>query len=65
MAEERKGIVESGRPPCPERIEVDRDAQLVSAATVKVWVAHLRSHGWTDKELGLAWLTRTRQGVTR
>ena len=65
MAEERKGIVESGRLPCPERIEVDRDAQLVSAATVKVWVAHLRSHGWTDKELGLVWLTRTRQGVTR
>ena len=65
MAEERKGIVESGRPLCPDRIEVDRDAQLVSAATVKAWVVHLRSHGWTDKELGLVWLTRTRQGVTR
>ncbi len=65
MAEERKGTVESARPLCPDRIEVDRDAQVVSAATVKAWVAHLRSHGWTDKELGLVWLTRTRQGVTR
>lgn len=65
MAEERKGIVGSGHPPCPDRIEVDWDAQLVSPATVKAWVAHLRSHGWTDKELGLVWLTRSRQGVER
>ena len=65
MAEERKGVVEAGRPPCPDRIEVERGAQLVPAATVKAWVDHLRSHGWTDKELGLVWLTRTRQGVTR
>ena len=63
MAEERKGTVESPRPLCPDRIEVDRDAAVVSAATVKAWVAHLRSHGWTDKERGLVWLTRTRQGV--
>jgi hypothetical protein len=54
-----------GQLPCPDRIEVDPDVKLVSAATVKAWVAHLRAHGWTDKDLGLAWLTRTRQGVTR
>jgi len=40
------------------------DAQ-VSAATVKAWVAHLRTHGWTEKDLGLVWLMRARQGVTR
>ena len=38
---------------------------LVPAATVKAWIAHLRSHGWTDKELDLVWLTRARHGVTR
>lgn len=53
------------REPCPDRIEVEADAQLVSAASVKAWVAHLRSHGWTDSELDLAWITRARQGVTR
>jgi hypothetical protein len=50
---------------CPDRIEVDPNDQVVPAATVKSWVAHLRSHGWTEKDLGLVWLTRTRQGVTR
>ncbi len=50
---------------CPDRIEVDRDERHVPAATVKAWIAHLRSHGWTDKELDLVWLTRARQGVTR
>ena len=50
---------------CPDRIEVDPDDQVVPAAMVKAWVAHLRSHGWTEKDLGLVWLTRTRQGVTR
>ncbi|HLF48821.1 MAG TPA: hypothetical protein VJA45_05555 [Methylomirabilota bacterium] len=50
---------------CPHRIEVERDVPLVPAATVKAWVAHLRSHGWTDKELDLVWLTRARHGVTR
>lgn len=50
---------------CPNRVEVERDVPLVPAATVKAWVAHLRSHGWTDKELDLVWLTRARQGVTR
>ena len=50
---------------CPDRIEVHPDEQIVSAAMVKAWVAHLRSHGWTEKDLGLVWLTRARQGVTR
>jgi hypothetical protein len=50
---------------CPDRIEVRPDEQVVSAAMVKAWVAHLRSHGWTEKDLGLVWLARARQGVTR
>jgi hypothetical protein len=50
---------------CPDRIEVKADDPLVSAAVVKAWVAHLRSHGWSDKDLGLIWLTRARHGVTR
>ena len=50
---------------CPERIEVDPTELVIPAARVKAWVAHLRSHGWTDKDLGLVWLTRARQGVTR
>jgi hypothetical protein len=50
---------------CPERVEVDPAEQIVSAAQVKAWVAHLRSHGWTEKDLGLVWLSRARQGVTR
>ena len=50
---------------CPDRIEVDPADQFVPAAQVKAWVAHLRSHGWTEKDLGLVWLSRARQGVTR
>ena len=50
---------------CPDRVEVKAEDQIVPAATVKTWVAHLRTHGWTDKDLGLVWLSRTRQGVTR
>ncbi len=50
---------------CPDRIEVDREERHVAAATVKAWVTHLRSHGWTDEDLALPWLTRARQGVTR
>jgi len=50
---------------CPDRIEVDPGDQIVPAAQVKAWVAHLRSHGWTEKDLGLVWLSRARQGVTR
>lgn len=50
---------------CPDRIEVDPTDLIVSAATVKSWVAHLRSHGWTDKDLSLTWIARARQGVTR
>jgi hypothetical protein len=50
---------------CPDRVEVDPAEQIVPAAQVKAWVVHLRSHGWTEKDLGLVWLSRARQGVTR
>ncbi len=50
---------------CPDRIEVKADDQVVPAAQIKAWIAHLRTHGWTDKDLGLVWLSRARQGVTR
>lgn len=50
---------------CPDRVEVDPSDQIVSAATVKTWLTHLRSHGWTEKDLGVLWLVRARQGVTR
>jgi hypothetical protein len=50
---------------CPDRIEVNPDDPVVSAAMVKARVAHLRFHGWTEKDLGLVWLTRARHGVTR
>jgi hypothetical protein len=50
---------------CPGRIEVDPGDREVSAATVKAWIAHLRSHGWTDHDLDLQWISRARHGVTR
>jgi hypothetical protein len=50
---------------CPDRVEVDSADVVVPAATVKAWIAHLRTHGWTEKDLGLVWLMRARQGVTR
>jgi len=50
---------------CPGRIEVDPGDRAVPAATVKAWIDHLRSHGWTDRDLDLHWLTRARHGVTR
>ncbi|HKE12618.1 MAG TPA: hypothetical protein VKE73_13710 [Myxococcota bacterium] len=50
---------------CPSRIEVDPSDLHVSAATVKTWVTQLRSHGWTDQDLDLQWLTRAKRGVTR
>ena len=50
---------------CEGRIEVDVNDEIVPAVTVKAWIAHLRTHGWTDQELGLVWLLRGRQGVTR
>ncbi len=55
----------AGSAPCPDRVEIKPGDVIIPAATVKAWVAHLRSHGWTDKELDLIWLTRSRQGVTR
>ena len=53
------------RVPCATRVEVEAGARIVTAADVRAWVAHLRSHGWTDGELDHIWLTRARQGVTR
>jgi hypothetical protein len=50
---------------CPERIEVNPTDLVVPAAQVKAWIAHLRTHGWTDKDIGLIWMSRARQGVTR
>jgi hypothetical protein len=50
---------------CPERIEVNPTDLVVPAAQVKAWLAHLRTHGWTDKDIGLIWMSRARQGVTR
>ena len=55
----------AGPAPCPDRVEINPGDVIIPAAKVKAWVAHLRSHGWTDKELDLIWLTRARQGVTR
>lgn len=60
-----KPLSGSSRTQCPDRVEVDAAETEVSAAVVKAWVAHLRSHGWTDKDLDLQWLTRARHGVTR
>ena len=50
---------------CPNRVEVDSSEQVVSAVVVREWLNHLRSHGWTDKDLSLVWISRARQGVTR
>jgi hypothetical protein len=50
---------------CPDRVEVDPAERIVSAAQVKAWLTHLRSHGWTEKDIGVVWLSRARQGVTR
>jgi hypothetical protein len=50
---------------CPNRVEVDSSEQVVSAAVVREWLNHLRSHGWTDKDLSLVWISRARQGVAR
>lgn len=53
------------REPCATRVEVEPGIDIVSAADVRAWVSHLRSHGWTDSELDLVWITRSRQGVVR
>lgn len=50
---------------CPGRVEVDSAEQHVPAAMIKGWLTHLRSHGWTEKDLGVVWLGQARQGVTR
>ena len=56
----------SGKPlRCASPIEVDSTDLEVPAATVKAWIAHLRSHGWTDHDLDLQWISRARSGVTR
>ncbi|HKC07992.1 MAG TPA: hypothetical protein VKJ67_14055 [Methylomirabilota bacterium] len=50
---------------CPSPIEVDSTDLEIPAATVKAWIAHLRSHGWTDHDLDLQWISRARSGVIR
>jgi hypothetical protein len=56
----------SGKPlRCASPIEVDSTDLEVPAATVKAWIAHLRSHGWTDHDLDLQWISRARSGVIR
>jgi hypothetical protein len=50
---------------CPNRVEVDAADQIVTAIRVKEWLNHLRSHGWAEKDLSVAWLVRGRQGVQR
>jgi hypothetical protein len=50
---------------CATPIEVDPTDLEVSAATVKAWISHLRSHGWTDHDLDLHWISRARSGVIR
>lgn len=50
---------------CAAPIEVDSTDLEVPAATVKAWINHLRSHGWTDHDLDLNWISRARNGVIR
>lgn len=50
---------------CADRVEVERNLQIVPALTVRAWIDHLRAHGWADKDLEPAWIVRARQGVTR
>lgn len=52
-------------PPCPDRVEVNAEDRMVTAKTVQAWLDHLRTHGWTDKDLSPVWLLRARTGVTR
>jgi hypothetical protein len=52
-------------PRCASPIEVDPTDLEVPAATVKAWINHLRSHGWTDHDLDLHWISRARSGVIR
>ena len=49
----------------PRRVEVDSAGSIVPAAMINEWLTHVRSHGWTEKDLGVVWLGRSRQGVTR
>jgi hypothetical protein len=50
---------------CADRVEVERNLQVVPALTVRAWIDHLRAHGWADKDIEPAWIVRARQGVTR
>ena len=59
------GPATSARLNLPQGVEVDSAEQHVPAAMIKEWLTHLRSHGWTEKELGVVWLGRSRQGVMR
>jgi hypothetical protein len=50
---------------CPRGVEVDSAEPTVPAAMIKEWPTRVRSHGSTEKDLGVGWLDRARQGVTR
>jgi hypothetical protein len=50
---------------CASPVEVDPTDLEVSAATVRAWINHLRTHGWTDHDLDLQWISRARSGVVR
>jgi hypothetical protein len=46
---------------CPGRVEVDAAEEDIPAPMIKEWPTHLRSHGWTEKELGVVWRGRSGQ----
>jgi hypothetical protein len=50
---------------CASPVEVDPTDLEVSAATVRAWINHLKTHGWTDHDLDLQWISRARSGVVR
>ena len=60
-----KPLLPGKTPRCGSPIEVDPGDLEIPAATVKAWIAHLRTHGWTDHDLDIQWLSRARSGVTR
>jgi len=60
-----KPLLPGKAPRCGSPIEVDPTDLEIPAATVKAWIAHLRTHGWTDHDLDIQWISRARSGVTR
>ena len=60
-----KPLLPGKAPRCGSPNEVDPTHLEIPAATVKAWIAHLRTHGWTDHDLDIQWISRARSGVTR